>query len=263
VVAGGMRAFCDEPRLTEGKLDYTPGVAKSADEAVVRPVSDAFDPHGGLRLLRGNLGRSLMKISAVKSEYHRIEAPAVVIDDPRALNKLHAAGVLPQDFIAVVRYQGPRANGMPELHSLAPLLGLLQNQGRRVALVTDGRLSGASGKIPAAIHLTPEAARGGPIGKLREGDMIRLDAAAGTLEVLVDADEWNARTHAPSTAPAAQDLGRNLFAWNRNLVTPADQGALSISCGPPSPEGGWEYDAEYELGHDHAAAAAPHEAKDA
>ena len=263
VVPGGMRAFCDEPRLVEGKLDYVPGIAKSADEAVVRPVSDAFDPQGGLRLLRGNLGRSLMKISAVKSEYHVIEAPAVVIDDPRALNKLHAAGVLPRDFIAVVRYQGPRANGMPELHSLAPLLGLLQNQGRRVALVTDGRLSGASGKIPAAIHLTPEAARGGPIGKLREGDMIRLDAVAGTLQVLVDADEWNARTHAPNTAPAAQDIGRNLFAWSRNLVTPADQGAISISCGPPSPEGGWEYDAEYELGHDHAAAAAPHEAKDA
>jgi phosphogluconate dehydratase len=263
VVPGGMRAFCDEPRLVEGKLDYVPGIAKSADEAVVRPVSDAFDPQGGLRLLRGNLGRSLMKISAVKSEYHVIEAPAVVIDDPRALNKLHAAGVLPQDFIAVVRYQGPRANGMPELHSLAPVLGLLQNQGRRVALVTDGRLSGASGKIPAAIHLTPEAARGGPIGKLREGDMIRLDAVAGTLQVLVDADEWNARTHAPNTAPAAQDIGRNLFAWSRNLVTPADQGAISISCGPPSPEGGWEYDAEYELGHDHAAAAAPHEAKDA
>lgn len=263
IVPGGMRAYCDEPRLTNGKLDYSPGAEKSADEAVVRPVSDAFDPHGGLRLLRGNLGRSLIKISAVKAEYHRIEAPAVVIDDPRALNKLHAAGVLPQDFIAVVRYQGPRANGMPELHSLAPLLGLLQNQGRRVALVTDGRLSGASGKIPAAIHLTPEAARGGPIGKLREGDMIRLDAAAGTLEALVDADEWNARTHAPNTAPAAQDFGRNLFAWSRNLVTPADQGALSISCGPPTPEGGWEYDAEYELGHDHAAASAPHEAKDA
>ncbi len=263
VVAGGMRAFCDEPRLTEGKLDYTPGVATSADDAVVRPVSNAFDPQGGLRLLRGNLGRSLMKISAVKPEYHRIEAPAVVLDDPRALNKLHAAGVLPQDFIAVVRYQGPRANGMPELHSLAPLLGLLQNQGRRVALVTDGRLSGASGKIPAAIHLTPEAARGGPIGRLREGDMIRLDAAAGTLEVLIDADEWNARAHAPNTAPAAHDIGRNLFAWSRNLVTPADQGALSISCGPPTPEGDWEYDAEYELGHDSAAAAAPHEAKDA
>ena len=263
IVAGGMRAFCDEPGLIDGKLTYAPGIATSADETVVRPVSNPFDPQGGLRLLRGNLGRSLMKISAVKPEYHHIEAPAVVVDDPRALNKLHAAGVLPQDFIAVVRYQGPRANGMPELHSLAPLLGLLQNQGRRVALVTDGRLSGASGKIPAAIHMTPEAARGGPLGKLREGDMIRLDAAAGTLEVLMDADEWDARSHAPNTAPAAQDLGRNLFAWSRTLVTPADQGALSISCGPPSPEGGWEYDAEYDLGCDPAAAAAPHEAKDA
>jgi phosphogluconate dehydratase len=263
VVPGGMRAYCDEPRLSEGRLDYTPGVAASADPEVVRPVSAPFDLQGGLRLLRGNLGRSLMKVSAVKSEYHRIEAPAVVLDDPRALNKLHAAGVLPHDFIAVVRYQGPRANGMPELHSLAPLLGLLQNQGRRVALVTDGRLSGASGKIPAAIHLTPEAARGGPIGKLREGDMIRLDARAGTLEVLVAAEEWESRGHAPNTAVSAHDLGRNLFAWNRNLVTPADQGALSISCGPPSPEGGWEHDAEYELGYDQAAAAAPHEAKDA
>ena len=263
VVAGGMRAYCNEPRLVDGRLAYAPGAPGSADEGVVRPANNPFDPQGGLRLLRGNLGRSLMKISAVKSEFHRIEAPAVVLDDPRALNKLHAAGVLPQDFIAVVRYQGPRANGMPELHSLAPLLGLLQNQGRRVALVTDGRLSGASGKIPAAIHLTPEAARGGPIGKLREGDMIRLDANAGTLEVLVDADEWASRSHAANTAPAPQDLGRNLFAWSRNLVTPADQGALSISCGPPSPDGGWEYDAEYHLGRDPAAAAAPHEAKDA
>ncbi|RYZ73531.1 MAG: phosphogluconate dehydratase [Lysobacteraceae bacterium] len=263
VVPGGMRAYCDEPRLSEGRLDYAPGVAASADPEVVRPVSAPFDLQGGLRLLRGNLGRSLMKVSAVKPEYHRIEAPAVVLDDPRVLNKLHAAGVLPHDFIAVVRYQGPRANGMPELHSLAPLLGLLQNQGRRVALVTDGRLSGASGKIPAAIHLTPEAARGGPIGKLREGDMIRLDARAGTLEVLVAAEEWESRGHAPNTAVSAHDLGRNLFAWNRNLVTPADQGALSISCGPPSPEGGWEHDAEYELGYDQAAAAAPHEAKDA
>jgi phosphogluconate dehydratase len=188
----------------------------------------------------------------------------VVVDTPQALNKLHAAGGLPQDFVAVVRYQGPRANGMPELHSLAPLLGMLQNQGRRVALVTDGRLSGASGKIPAAIHLTPEAAREGPIGKLREGDIIRLDGEAGVLEALVDADEWNARTLAPNTTPHAQDLGRNLFAYNRAMVGPADRGALSISCGPPSADGSvWEYDAEYELGHDAAAAEAPHEAKDA
>ena len=263
IAEGGMRAFAQEPRLTDGKVSYVPAAELSGDEEVVRPASNPFEAQGGLRLLRGNLGRSLIKLSAVKPQYRTIEAPAVVVDAPQILNKLHAAGVLPQDFVAVVRYQGPRSNGMPELHSLAPLLGLLQNQGRRVALVTDGRLSGASGKIPAAIHLTPEAARGGPIGKLREGDMIRLDAVAGTLQVLVDANEWHARSHAPNTAPVGQDMGRNLFAWNRNLVTPADQGALSISCGPPSPEGGWEYDAEYELGHDPAAAAAPHEAKDA
>jgi phosphogluconate dehydratase len=263
IVAGGMRAFCEEPRLQDGKLAYAPGIAASADTAVVRPVSDAFEAQGGLRLLRGNLGRSLIKTSAVKQEYRSIEAPAVVVDDPRALNKLHAAGLLPQDFVAVVRYQGPRSNGMPELHSLAPLLGLLQNQGRRVALVTDGRLSGASGKIPAAIHLTPEAARGGPLAKLREGDMIRLDAENGVLEALVPAEEWNARELAPNTSPAALDMGRNLFAVSRDVVTPADQGALSISCGPPYHNGTWEYDSEYELGETAEAAAAPHESKDA
>ncbi|MBB3277006.1 MULTISPECIES: phosphogluconate dehydratase [unclassified Pseudoxanthomonas] len=263
IVPGGMRAFCEEPRLQDGRLAYAPGIAESADPEVVRPVANAFESQGGLRLLRGNLGRSLIKTSAVKPEYRFIEAPAVVVDDPRALNKLHAAGVLPHDFVAVVRYQGPRANGMPELHSLAPLLGLLQNQGRRVALVTDGRLSGASGKIPAAIHLTPEAARGGPLAKLREGDLVRLDAEAGVLEALVPAEEWNARELAPNTSPAALDIGRNLFAVSRDVVTPADQGALSISCGPPYHNGTWEYDSEYELGDVEHAAEAPHEAKDA
>ena len=265
ILPGGMRAWCDEPRLANGVLEFTPGVATSGDDAVVRPASSPFEAQGGLRLLRGNLGRSLIKLSAVKPEFRTIEAPAVVVDDPRALNKLHAAGLLPHDFVAVVRYQGPKANGMPELHSLAPLLGMLQNQGRRVALVTDGRLSGASGKIPAAIHLTPEAARGGPIGKLREGDIVRLDGEAGTLEALVDAAEWQAREHAPNTSHCAWDIGRNLFAFNRAMVSPADQGALSISCGPPSRDGGqWDYDAEYELGDDpDVAAEAPHEAKDA
>ncbi|KAF1710528.1 phosphogluconate dehydratase [Pseudoxanthomonas kalamensis DSM 18571] len=264
VAADGMRAYTREPGLRDGRLVWQDGPAHSADDAVARPVASPFEAQGGLRLLRGNLGRSLIKLSAVKPEFRSIEAPAVVVDDPRSLNKLHAAGALPQDFVAVVRYQGPRANGMPELHSLAPLLGMLQNQGRRVALVTDGRLSGASGKIPAAIHMTPEAARGGPIGKLREGDIIRLDGEAGTLEVQVDATEWDAREIAPNTAQHAWDIGRNLFACNRALVGPADQGALSISCGPPSHDGSqWDYDAEYDLGCDAAAAAAPHEAKDA
>ncbi|MFT3756043.1 MAG: phosphogluconate dehydratase [Pseudoxanthomonas sp.] len=263
IVPGGMRAFCEEPRLLDGKLAWTPATAQSADTNVVRPAAEPFETQGGLRLLRGNLGRSLIKISAVKPEHRSIEAPAVVVDDPRTLNKLHAAGALPQDFVAVVRYQGPRANGMPELHSLAPLLGLLQNQGRRVALVTDGRLSGASGKFPAAIHLTPEAHNGGPIGKLREGDIIRLDAEAGVLEALVDAGEWAMRSITPNTSPAPLDLGRNLFAFNRRVVAPADLGALSISCGPPTDHGQWEYDAEYELGNGAEAVLAPHETKDA
>ena len=153
---------------------------------------------------------------------------------------------------------------MPELHSLAPLLGMLQNQGRRVALVTDGRLSGASGKIPAAIHVTPEAARGGPLALLREGDLIRLDGEGGTLEALVDADEWAARQAAADTAPAPTDYGRNLFGFNRANVSPADQGALSISCGPATTDGSaWDYDAEYDLGADAAALDAPHDSKDA
>ncbi|HEY0332862.1 MAG TPA: phosphogluconate dehydratase, partial [Stenotrophomonas sp.] len=265
VVEGGMRAFAQEPRLQDdGSVTFVAGTADSGDEAVVRPASNGFEAQGGLRLLRGNLGRSLIKLSAVKPQYRRIEAPAVVVDAPQMLNKLHAAGVLPQDFVAVVRYQGPRANGMPELHSLAPLLGLLQNQGRRVALVTDGRLSGASGKIPAAIHVTPEAARGGPLARVREGDIILLDGEAGTLEVRVSPEEWAARELAPNTARAGHDLGRNLFAINRRVVGPADQGAISIGCGPMADDGSiWEYDAEYELGDSPDAAAAPHEAKDA
>ncbi len=265
VLPGGIRAWCDEPRLDGGALSYAPSLATSADPAVVRPVAEPFEAQGGLRLLRGNLGRSLIKLSAVKPEHRFIEAPAVVVDDPRALNTLHAAGALPHDFVAVVRYQGPKANGMPELHSLAPLLGMLQNQGRRVALVTDGRLSGASGKFSAAIHLTPETARGGPLGRLREGDMIRLDGEGGTLDALVPAPEWAERDLAPSTAHSAWDIGRNLFAFNRAMVSPADQGALSISCGPPARDGGqWDYDAEYVLGDiPEIAAEAPHEAKDA
>jgi phosphogluconate dehydratase len=257
VAEGGMRQYTQDPALRDGGLTWIEGITESADREVVRGVAEPFEAQGGLRLLRGNL-------SAVKPQFRTIEAPAVVVDAPQVLNKLHAAGVLPHDFVAVVRYQGPRANGMPELHSLAPLLGLLQNQGRRVALVTDGRLSGASGKFPAAIHMTPEASRGGPLARVREGDMIRLDGEAGTLELLVDAAEFAAREPAPNTAPAAHDLGRNLFALNRRMVGPADQGAISISCGPAAADGDtWNYDAEYELGGGLAAAAAPHAEKDA
>ncbi|MEP6634466.1 MAG: phosphogluconate dehydratase, partial [Luteimonas sp.] len=187
IASGGMRAYTQEPRLNGDALTYTPGAMQPGDDTVVRTVSSPFEAHGGLRLLKGNLGRALIKLSAIKPEYRSITAPAVVVDNPQALNKLHAAKALPQDFVAVVRFQGPRANGMPEMHSLTPLLGMLQNQGRRVALVTDGRLSGASGKIPSAIHVTPESVRGGALAKLRDGDIIRLDGEQGVLEALVDA----------------------------------------------------------------------------
>ncbi|HHW4679712.1 MAG TPA: phosphogluconate dehydratase [Xylella sp.] len=257
IVEGGMRAYTQEPHLHNSALGYSPSPTTSTDESVIRPVTHPFEAQGGLRLLHGNLGRALIKLSAVKPEYRAIEAPAVVIDTPQALNKLHAAGVLPKDFILVVRYQGPRANGMPELHSLAPLLGLLQNQGRRVALVTDGRLSGASGKFPAAIHLTPEAACGGAIELIREGDLLSLDGEAGTLEALVPATEWARRTPAPNTATTSNDLGRNLFTINRQVVGPADQGALSISCGPILPdERLWNEEARCEPS-DHATMSTP------
>jgi phosphogluconate dehydratase len=264
ILDDGLRSWTREPRFDGERLSTVPAVLESADEDVVRPLARPFEASGGLRLVQGNLGRGIVKLSALPPELHSIEAPAVVIDNQQALNKLHAANALPKDFIAVVRFQGPRANGMPELHSLTPLLGMLQNQGRRVALVTDGRLSGASGKVLSAIHVTPEAASGGPLARLREGDMLRLDGEAGTLEVLVDAAEFAARPLARDSTPPAQDLGRNLFAFNRANALPADQGALSISCGPLLPErhGEHEEDAEYAL-PEAEAPAAPHEAKDA
>lgn len=225
----GMVAFTREPLLIDATLDWVDGIDVSGDADVVRPVAAPFENQGGLRLLRGNLGHGLIKVSAVKPEHRRIRAPAVVIDHPDALKALHAADALPQDFVLVVRFQGPQANGMPELHSLAPILGLLQNQGRHVALVTDGRLSGASGKFPAAIHLTPEAANGGPLARIFEGDIIVLDPDTGALHVEVDADAFAARAPAGNTRPAGASMGRNLFAGNRLCVGPADEGALSIS----------------------------------
>ena len=263
IAEGGMPAYTREPRLLDGCLSQVDGVAVSADEDVVRPASAPFEANGGLRLVTGNLGRAMVKLSAIAMDQRRIEAPAVVVDNPQALNKLHAANALPRDFVAVVRFQGPRANGMPEMHSLTPLLGMLQNQGRRVALVTDGRLSGASGKIPSAIHVTPETNAGGPLAKLRDGDIIVLDGENGVLQALVPEAEWLARTADRDSTPPSHDLGRNLFAMNRLVATPADQGALSISCGPVLSDApaGVEYDAEYDLGR--AGELAPHEAKDA
>jgi phosphogluconate dehydratase len=223
---GGLHAYTRVPQLRDAGLHYDEVPDVSADETVVRPAARPFEAQGGLRLLTGNLGRALIKISAVQPQHRRISAAALVVDDPKELDRLHQSGALPGHFVAIVRFQGPRANGMPEMHSLAPLLGMLQSQGGQVALVTDGRLSGASGKFPAAIHVTPEALDGGGIAKIREGDMIRVDAVQGRLEVAVDAAEWAARLPAEADLSACHaGVGRELFGAFRASVGSADTGA--------------------------------------
>jgi phosphogluconate dehydratase len=229
----GLSGYRAEPKLDEaGEARWEPAPASSHDMAVLRPAAEPFQPTGGLKVLSGNLGRAVVKISAVQPERHAIEAPALVFHSQGELMEAFKAGKLERDFVAVVRFQGPRANGMPELHKLTPPLGVLQDRGHRVALVTDGRMSGASGKVPAAIHVTPEAESGGPIGRVRDGDVIRIDATAGTLEALVPAAEWAARI------PAVADLSRNDFGTGRELFSafraaaaPAELGAGVIPFG--------------------------------
>ncbi len=230
VRAGGIREFANVPELDGEQLRWT-SAAPSKNDAVARPVSSPFSATGGLKLLSGNLGRSVIKVSSVPDDRHVIEAPARVFDSQAALHKAFTAGELERDVVCVVRWQGPQANGMPELHKLTPPLSVLQGKGFRVALVTDGRMSGASGKIPAAIHVSPEAAAGGPLAKVRDGDVIRLDSVAGTLAVLLPEDEWAARETA--TLPEAQriadgrGLGRELFAGMRRNALTAEEGACS------------------------------------
>ncbi|MDQ0017057.1 phosphogluconate dehydratase [Variovorax boronicumulans] len=233
VRAGGIREFANIPTLADGgeqRLSWAPA-APSKNDAVARTVAEPFSATGGLKLLSGNLGRSVIKVSSVPDDRHVIEAPARVFDSQAALQKAFTAGELERDVVCVVRWQGPQANGMPELHKLTPPLSVLQGKGFRVALVTDGRMSGASGKIPAAIHVSPEAAAGGPLAKVRDGDVIRLDAVAGTLAVLLPEDEWAAREIA--TLPEAQriadghGLGRELFAGMRRNALTAEEGACS------------------------------------
>ena len=190
---GGLERYRQRPRLEGDTLVWGAAAAASGDTAIVRPASEPFSAEGGLKLLRGNLGRGVIKISAVKPQHRLIEAPAVIFSGQDELIAAFKAGQLDRDHVAVVRFQGPQANGMPELHKLTPSLGVLQDKGFKVALVTDGRMSGASGKVPAAIHLTPEAADGGPLARLRDGDIVRLDAEAGTLEALVEPAAWAAR----------------------------------------------------------------------
>ena len=235
----GLSRYTREPFLdtsgdgsgSEAAPVWREGPAESLDKSVLRGVADPFAPDGGLRVLHGNLGRGVVKTSAVEPDHRVVEAPAVVVDDQDELLAAYHAGRLDgRDLVAVVRYQGPRANGMPELHKLTPALGVLQDRGQQVAIVTDGRMSGASGAIPAALHVTPEAARGGPLEQVRDGDRIRLDTLQGTLSLLVDPDELAARE---SDAPAGRTgapgatvgTGRELFAAFRAAVGPADRGA--------------------------------------
>jgi phosphogluconate dehydratase len=231
VRAGGLREFTGIPAArADGGLQWAdPGASK--DDTVVRPVSAPFSASGGLKLLQGNLGRSVIKVSAVPDDRHIIEAPCRVFDSQEALHHAFSADELNQDVICVVRWQGPQANGMPELHKLTPPLGVLQGKGYKVALVTDGRMSGASGKVPAAIHVSPEAAAGGPLAKVMNGDRIRLDANAGTLDVLVPEAEWNARllSPMPDTLRAANGvgMGRELFASMRRNALTAEEGACT------------------------------------
>jgi phosphogluconate dehydratase len=227
---GGLARYREEPVLAGETVAWREGPKKSLDAAIVRPYAQPFSPNGGLKLLEGNLGRAVIKVSAVKPERLLVEAPAVIFHDQNELETAFKRGELERDFIAVVRFQGPRANGMPELHKLTPLLGVLQDRGFKVALVTDGRMSGASGKVPAAIHVTPEAAERGPIARLRDGDMLRLDAQNGRLEALVDDGDWSWRTAVEADLSGyMQGLGRELFANFRAQVTSAELGAAAVA----------------------------------
>ena len=228
-VAGqGLDRYRGEPFLADdGSLVWRDGPTESLDSSVLRPVKEPFSADGGLRQLTGNLGRGVIKVSAVAPEHRVVRAPARVFDDQAELAAAFGAGDLDTDFVAVVRYQGPKSNGMPELHKLTPVLGVLQDRGYRVALVTDGRMSGASGKIPAAIHLTPEAAVGGPISRIQDGDLVLLDAVAGTLDVELADAELSARavTGAPAGDTEWVGTGRELFNVFRHAAGDADTGA--------------------------------------
>ncbi len=229
--AGGLREYTGIPHaMDDGRLQWVT-VGASRDESVVRAASNPFSFSGGLKLLTGNLGRSVIKISAVPDDRHVIEAPCRVFDSQEALHQAFAAGELDHDLICVVRWQGPQACGMPELHKLTPPLAVLQGKGYRVALVTDGRMSGASGKVPAAIHVSPEAAAGGPLARVRDGDVIRLDAHAGLLQVLLPEAEWASREvlNMPEALRGANGvgMGRELFANMRKNALSAEEGACS------------------------------------
>ncbi|AVZ06155.1 MULTISPECIES: phosphogluconate dehydratase [Acinetobacter] len=240
-VAGkGLQHYTKEPKLIDGKLTWVDSVVQSLDDKVLRSIDAPFQPDGGLRLMQGRLGRGVIKISAVAQEHRKVKAPAIVFDSQEAVQAAFDRGELHRDFIAVVRFQGARANGMPELHRLTPVLGVLQDQGFHVALVTDGRMSGASGKVPAVIHLSPEALLNGPIAKVQTGDMLIIDAEAGVLDVEIDEQTWQSRPVAQPEHQAENEVGfgRELFGVFRAAAAPAEHGASVFGAlvGENSPE---------------------------
>ncbi len=226
VAGDGLGNYQKEPKLEDGRLAWVDGPTTSLNDKILRPASDPFQPTGGLRQLTGNLGRGVIKVSAVAPERHVIEAPARIFHDQEAVKTAFKAGEFTSDTVVVLRFQGPQANGMPELHSLTPVLTVLQDRGLKMALVTDGRMSGASGKVPAAIHVSPEAACGGPLALLQDGDVIRLDAVAGTLTVKAD---LSTRPPArPDLSANGHGIGRELFEAFRRNVGPAETGAAVV-----------------------------------
>jgi phosphogluconate dehydratase len=227
IMGDGLEMYRQEPKLIDSQLTWTEGTPVTLNDRILRPAADPFAPQGGLKQLTGNLGRGVIKVSSVAPDRHVIEAPVRIFHDQDAVKQAFKRGEFTADTIVVVRFQGPRANGMPELHSLTPTLSVLQDRGLRVALVTDGRMSGASGKVPAAIHVSPEAACGGPLAKLRDGDMVRLDAVNGTLTALVP--DFDARPLVEADLSAnAHGIGRELFGAFRHYVGPATDGAALV-----------------------------------
>ncbi|MCM5558871.1 phosphogluconate dehydratase [Pleomorphomonas sp. JP5] len=227
ILGQGLAAYERTPELdADGELVFAETPLASGDETVIRAIGSPFQPTGGITLLTGNLGRAVIKSSAVATAHQAVEAPACVFASQEDFLAAFKAG-LDEDFVAIVRFQGPQANGMPELHKLTPALGLLQDRGRKVALVTDGRMSGASGKVPAAIHVTPEASRGGPIGRVQDGDLVRLDVATGRLDVLVPLEEWETRRQAMAE-PGIESSDRRLFGVLRRAVGTAEEGATAL-----------------------------------
>jgi phosphogluconate dehydratase len=226
VVGYGLERYTEMPELSDEQLVWKPAPEKSLRPDVLSPVAEPFAPDGGLRVLDGNLGRGVIKVSAVAPEHRKVEAPAVVFNDQNELKAAFEAGDLDRDCIVIVRFQGPKSNGMPELHKLTPYLGVLQDRGFKIGLVTDGRMSGASGKVPAAIHVYPEALDGGPLAKVKNGDMVCLDAESGVLAIRVDDQEFAGRESEKADLTGYHHgYGRELFGWMRRAASNPEEGA--------------------------------------